>query len=163
MRWICVNGPWQSNFESSCFFPLEPLLKFQTSRLKQRHFFVLNQNRTNWMVRDFHRCPKHLRAWVIRQTSPANFLNAIYSVVGFDSVGSLAKSHWTRTNLSLDQDLSSRKYSMISLHCKQIECDVSLVVQYANAPCQPYSFAQLNLARYSAYTALIAIGISVDS
>jgi hypothetical protein len=34
--------------------------------------------------------------------------------------------------------------TLISLHCKQIECGVSLVVQYTNAPCQPYSFGQLN-------------------
>jgi hypothetical protein len=71
MRWICVNGPWLSNFESSCFFPfIEPLLKFQTSRMQQRHFFVLYQNRTNWMVRDFHRCRKHLRAWVTGERLP---------------------------------------------------------------------------------------------
>jgi hypothetical protein len=45
MRWICVNGPWLSNFESSCFFPVRAMLKFQTSRLQ--HFFVLYQTKTS--------------------------------------------------------------------------------------------------------------------
>ena len=43
---------------------------------------------------------------------------------------------------------------MISPHCKQTESNISLVEQYANVTCQPFWFAQLNLARYSANIAM---------
>ena len=44
---------------------------------------------------------------------------------------------------------SFSKYSMISLHCKQIEFNVSLHGQSIHISNVSFSFAQLNLARYS--------------
>ena len=48
---------------------------------------------------------------------------------------------------------------MISLHCKQTEYNISLVEQYTNVTCQPFSFAQLNLARYSANIAMPSLSV----
>ena len=48
---------------------------------------------------------------------------------------------------------------MISLHCKQTEFNISLVEQYTNVTCQPFWFAQLNLARYSANIAMPSLSV----
>jgi hypothetical protein len=106
---------------------------------------------------NIHRCRKHLRAWVSNVSRQFLIERNILLLVSIRLVAVQRVIERVPICLWIK---SSRKHSMISLHCKQIECDASLVVQYTNAQFEPYSFAQLNLARYCAYIAF-AIDISV--
>jgi hypothetical protein len=115
MRWICVNGPWLSNFESSWFFPLEPLLKLQTSRLQQRHFFVYSCTRiepVEWCEISRHRCRKHLEL-AGERLPPISWTQLLLLI----SIRLVAVQRVIERVPICLWIKSFSKYSMISLHC----------------------------------------------